>query len=680
MIDIPWYALFIAIIISAGVAYLVYSREFKLNALWKLAAAFRFFAVFFLVLLFFSPTIAYLTHKVVRPKIIVYRDNSVSCDSLSGVVKKEFLKKLENKFKGKLQIQEFQFAKDVNSVSIKIDPKDQQVTRFDHVIQHFYDNSKDESLVGAVLISDGILNQGQLPSNLKSASKIPLFTLGVGDSIEYPDLKVAGCLSNDQVFKENTFVVEGSFESIDNTNEDIRILLKEENRVIQSKVWHTKNAKDFIKYNFEVKPSKAGWIKYSLEIGGSKIEKNLKNNIREFWVQVVNEKKKIHIVYGKPHPDIKALKLALETKIQNEVLVYNASAGLKFGADVYVLHGFPNNKNDLSLVNNLMQKQLPVWVFLDNTVSGGVLSDVLGQNIGGAFSQWQEVTTQFNENYSGFSMEGNDQNWKVLGAVFTPLSKFVVANEFQTQLFQKWNGVTTNYPLFGTVLKNNHRTAWFFGNGIWKWRINESKKNKVTSFFDDWVSKNILWLSADSKKQKELEISLANRSIVLGSSENIKITHFNQAGLPENNSEINVYLLDSAGNKLIQTLSKTMNRYASVITPSYAGNFKLVAELKNNPNVSEIQLVSVTKSGLEGQNTTANFGFLYQLAKSNFGGFYHQNNLDKLVDKMSDSLLGAERIVDQEQSLTFIQIFWVLLLIVVLFSAEWFLRKWLGKI
>jgi len=680
MFDIPWYALLSALIIASGVSYLVYSKDFKQSLLWKIASILRLIGIFILVLLFFAPTITLKTNKVVKSKLLIYRDASASCDSMSLKINEELDSLLKLKFGNRMNVSTFDFANEIVSKGNKMSSEMKQFTRFDQVVKHFKQQIKDESVTAALFISDGIMNQGQMPNFIGNASVVPLFTIGLGDSVKHPDLLVTGCLANDQVYKENAFIVEGSFESKQFPNGKIEIQLKEGNRIIQSKNWFPNNFNDFTKLIFDVKPSKVGWVKYTLQIKGQVEEKNKINNSRDFWVQVVEEKKKIHLVYGKPHPDIKSLKLALESKIQNDISIYSGLTGLKSGADIYIFHGFPSNKTELNAVMNVIQKHIPIWVFVDNPASATLLSDQLNHNIGANFSQWQEVATNWNGNYGPFLLEATENQWKSLGAVNTPLTRLSLNGDFQTQLFQKWNGLQTNYPLFGSCEKEGMRSLWFFGNGIWKWRMTEGRINNESKLFDMWVSKNILWLGASGKKQKEIQISLPNRTFLLGLEQYINITHFDQTGLPQNKDEIEVCLNDSMGNKIQLAVTKNLNKYRCVVNPKSVGNYRIRASLKSNATILDEQLISISHAGLEQNNTTSNFDLLRQISHGNGGSFYVEKNLSGIINDLSKNLIGTERIIEQENSLSFMQISGVMFLLVFIFAGEWFLRKWLGKI
>jgi hypothetical protein len=127
-------------------------------------------------------------------------------------------------------------------------------------------------------------------------------------------------------------------------------------------------------------------------------------------------------------------------------------------------------------------------------------------------------------------------------------------------------------------------------------------------------------------------------------------------------------------------VNKNLNKYQCVVNPKSVGNYRIRASLKTNTAIFDEQIVSVSHSGLEQNNTTSNFDLLRRISHVNGGSFYDANNLNGIIDDLSKNLMGTERIIEQENSLSFMQISGVMILLVFIFAAEWFLRKWLGKI
>ena len=110
------------------------------------------------------------------------------------------------------------------------------------------------------------------------------------------------------------------------------------------------------------------------------------------------------------------------------------------------------------------------------------------------------------------------------------------------------------------------------------------------------------------------------------------------------------------------------------------GQFKLRAELINHPEVYDEIVVSISKLGIEASNTVANFNLLRDLARKHQATFYLQSEIDKLIGTLEKSAIGSDRILVVNKHISFLQIFTILMGIVFIFSAEWFLRKWLGRI
>lgn len=678
--DIPWYAILISIIVSGISAYFLYKDEMKKSSLWKVALFLRFLGVFFLVLLLFSPVITYQKNTTLKPKLVIYRDASLSCDSFTKIEKSRLDSFLRNKYGESIELKQFKFSNDVFQENVAMSENDKQISRIDEVGTHFQQQSKDESVTAGIVISDGIFNQGKLPGFIQNTSTLPLFVIGVGDTTQFPDLSVQSVIGNEFVYKQNKFVLETSLKCEKYPSGTVSIHLKENGKIIQNQSWSPKRGNDWTKLTFEISPNQLGWVQYSVVIRGNVAEKNPHNNVKNIWVQVVDEKKNIHLVYAKPHPDIKAIKLALESKVQNDISVYAGSLGIQSGGDVYVLHGYPSNKKELETVKNLIQKRLPFWMFVDNSVSFEALNLAINQSFSFPFSQFQEVTAEVATGFGAFSIESDVKKWKSLGPVQTPLTKMSLPLNFQTQLKQKWNGFVTDFPLMGLLENETHRSAWFFGTGIWRWRMNDQRLNNESVVFDDWMSKNILWLASSGQKQKELKISIQERELIQGMNYPIIVTHYDKAGLPSFNSNVKLYLVDSLSKKKEIALTKSLSYYKANLLASQKGLVKLRVELADKPDVFDEVVVNVSKMGIEAVNNVANFGQLQVLSSKFNGTFYQSNELVKLLSKLDSMALKSERIVIQTVSLSFIQVFYVLFLIALLFSGEWFLRKWLGKI
>jgi hypothetical protein len=210
--------------------------------------------------------------------------------------------------------------------------------------------------------------------------------------------------------------------------------------------------------------------------------------------------------------------------------------------------------------------------------------------------------------------------------------------------------------------------------------MNEQRVNASSPVFDDWMSKNVLWLAAAGQKQKELKISIQDRELNVGESYPLMVSHFDKTGSLTLNGNVKLFVIDSSKKKKEISLVKSLNFYKSQFIASNSGQFKLRAELEGNSEIFDEVVVNGNKSMLESSDLTSNFEGLRALSKKFTGKFYLNNQMADLVKQLESYSLNSERIIMQNLNLSAVQIFWVLLMICLLFSIEWFLRKWLGKI
>jgi len=84
---------------------------------------------------------------------------------------------------------------------------------------------------------------------------------------------------------------------------------------------------------------------------------------------------------------------------------------------------------------------------------------------------------------------------------------------------------------------------------------------------------------------------------------------------------------------------------------------------------------TVTDRVVELEKTVADFGLLRKFASRNQGAFFSALEADKCVQSLLDRK-DARKVFYTETSATeFIHIKWIFMAIILLFTAEWFLRK-----
>ena len=85
-----------------------------------------------------------------------------------------------------------------------------------------------------LLLSDGINNTGPDPMEIARQKGIPIYTIGIGDSI-LKDIRISNLIYNKIVYTKDHIPIKLSLENIGYKQQNIQILLKENGRILQEK-------------------------------------------------------------------------------------------------------------------------------------------------------------------------------------------------------------------------------------------------------------------------------------------------------------------------------------------------------------------------------------------------------------------------------------------------------------
>jgi hypothetical protein len=106
-------------------------------------------------------------------------------------------------------------------------------------------------------------------------------------------------------------------------------------------------------------------------------------------------------------------------------------------------------------------------------------------------------------------------------------------------------------------------------------------------------------------------------------------------------------------------------------------NYKVVV---NGQNINKHGEFKITEYQIEEQFTNANIDKLQKLAKKTGGKSYYKTEIKKLKMALIDNktYFTTQKSIIRQQNL--IDWKWILFIIISLFTAEWFIRKYYGKI
>jgi hypothetical protein len=208
--------------------------------------------------------------------------------------------------------------------------------------------------------------------------------------------------------------------------------------------------------------------------------------------------------------------------------------------------------------------------------------------------------------------------------------------------------------------------------------LDEYATSEKTEIFDETFSKLIQYLSTVEDKRKfrffptQNEFTDSSPVIFEGQV-------YNDLFEKIYGNKIDLKLIDEKGktSAYSYTLSPGGERYRVGGLKEGAYRFIATTEINSKMEIASGQF-SVKEQNIEPVNVVADFGLLKKLSRATGGKFYHQNEWNQLISDFKKT--QPKKLIHSEESFNpFIHVKWFFFLLLLLISAEWFSRKYLGS-
>ena len=525
-----------------------------------------------------------------------------------------------------------------------------------------------------VLLSDG--NQTIGNDYEYTSIKDPFFPIVIGDTTEYQDVKIAQINVNRYSFINNQFPIESILQYEGTQTIKLRYSLENNGKIIFSERinFSEKNNSHILK-TF-IKATKEGTNFFTSKIEYLENEKNIVNNSKNFSVEVIDKQSEVLIISSFYHPDLGALKKAIESDKQRKVTIKIVdNKNIQLNKYQLVVLYQPNNKFNIiidQLNSNkssfmLITGSKTDWLFLNNKSLG-----INKKNI----NQLENYTARFYNGFLNFSQK--NIGFENFPPMIDYYGETTVSIPHQTLLYQNINGFSSQNPLLATANHNNQKKVFLFGEGLWKWRSSSFLKNNSFQYFDEFIG-NLVQYASNKKIRNRLDLDItsfynANSSIQIGAfyvDENYRF---------DDRATI-LFTIKNKNSKKKKTFpfSLSGSSYQLELTSLEAGEYEYTIEV-DGQNISKKGRFKVNEFLVEEQFTNANSYKLELLAQKTNGKLYfedkHRLVIDDLVtDNRFSTIQKSKKTIDK-----LVNWQWIMLLIIGLLSLEWFIRKYIGKI
>lgn len=668
-----WFVL-ICMAAAGALTWLLYRKHhFENKKLLILMQVLRFLGLFLLFVLLLSPILKLKLQKEKKPLLLVYTDRSASMDSSNvAAVLKEF-KRNEDALSAQYDVSYFDFAAEVYQGS---EAQNKLASKLGAVPDHINAMATLQSKGLAVLLSDGIVNSGLSPLYKSVNANFSVFTVGIGDTVEKSDVWVQEVHANSSVFLGNEFTLTADFRAVKLKGKVAEIQLMENGKAIQTRNLSLDADRFFGKAEFQVKASTPGNKHYAIKIAPISGEFNSRNNGGDAYVQVTDTRRKICIVYHASHPDVGAIARSLQEFEQYEVLKLQFQNGKLPDADLYIFHGFANNKAEQNAVLELSKKRKSFWFILSGqSMPAYTQFEALGIVPRFQSGSFTEAQGQYVQGFSEYLIsEAFGNSLKTWPPLKVPFGKYNMPVSFKPMLTQKIGSVSTDYPLLGLSNAENSRQAWLWGEGIWRWRVQDYTQNGNFEIFDAWTAGLIQYLTTQDVQQRFVvfpstpQFEKDQQVVVFGEYTDLAMNL-------DNTAKANLQVRGSNGVKKELPFARSGKRYRADLGTLPAGEYEIIGAHSGASKENPVSRFTVTDRVLELEKTVADFGLLRKFSSRNHGAFYSAEQSKRCIQNLLNRK-DARRVIYTETSATeFIHIKWIFMAIVLLFTAEWFLRK-----
>jgi hypothetical protein len=695
------------LMLLGGYAFFVYrytvplispARKFILTAL-------RTISLILILFIVFEPILTLAKKLVLQPVNFVFVDNSRSILINDGTNRRgvitDFLRRLSNE----------NLLEKSALYSFGIEPKplenddpqelafDEGVTNFEKV---FNSIQKDRKNIASIsVITDGVITEGINP--LYSAEKlgVPVFTIGLGDTTQRNDVEVKSVLFNEYIYAETPTTIASSITNRGFVSASVSVSLFEDNTLIEQKNISLSDA-GIQNVNFAYTPKTGGEKKLTVVVSNLEGEFSTANNKKIFYINVLSNKLKILLLAGSPSSDLSFIRNTLKSDENleiksvtylgnNKFLEQNDKQKLIDSADVIFMIGFPSAGLPADLTQAVQkaitEKNKPFFSTLTSGIhfpSLRIFQQELPFTIGNFNNQIIEVQPSVSSAESRNPLIQNNaidpiNAWNNLPPIYQPAADLKPKPESYITARVKVNNVPLNSPLILTRRLGGKRSIALLASDLWKWKLQTAQRN--LDLFDRFILSSVKWLNT-SEDKKQVTIKSSKRVYSPGEQIEFSAQVYDEAFNPVTDAEVKISLSDGSQTGEVFLNSLGSGLYEGIYLTNKPGDYSYSGEalLAGKSIGTDAGKFNIGEVDVEMLTPPMNIEFLNLLAIQTGGKFFHYSDYAEYFSDIKQLLeqSSKEKIAVSEISLWSNE--WLMAIVILLLSFEWFLRKRAGML
>jgi hypothetical protein len=229
----PYYIM-VCLMVGVGYAYVLYQA----NHIWSKRAnqvlfLLRSTLVFLLAFLLLGPIIKLITNEYEKPSYVLLVDNSASVGAVLDSTQQNRLSSALNTTLKTMDDAGYSVVwRDLNGNPVSGIQANAVASDLSKAIQTIVNEFEGRNLAGVILVSDGIYNSGASP--LYTPVRVPVYTVGIGDTTERVDLILKNMAYNKVAYQGNRFPLKAQvlLQGID--KQEIQVTVSKDGKEISS--------------------------------------------------------------------------------------------------------------------------------------------------------------------------------------------------------------------------------------------------------------------------------------------------------------------------------------------------------------------------------------------------------------------------------------------------------------
>jgi hypothetical protein len=672
-------------------AWLLYRQPVNLGKKFRyLLFAARAVVVTMIALMLLAPLIKSVSYNPQKPLVLVLQDNSQSIklfkknqeaasNSPDSFV--DDLSALKKQLGNDYDVREFHFNRDVaDRLTKDFTGKQTDIAKALHQLNERFVN---QNIGALVLATDGLYNQGSDPQYEAKNFKTAIYTVALGDTVAKRDLLIGNINYNKTAFLGNDFEIEVLTQAYQSTGENMHLTVTEDGRQVASQNIPV-NAADFHKVvTLKLNADKKGTRKFTVSIAPVKNEITTQNNTETIYIDVLDAKQKILLLYDSPHPDITVIRQSIENNKNYEIkasLLSELTAVKPGDYSLIILYQVSGNRN--SYVQNLLKAKVPVWYVVGaQTDLPAFNNDQKLVHISSGRQEMQEVFAQPTNDFTDFALsDSSKRKLAALPPLLAPYGSYGATPAGNTLLKQRIGSVETAYPLLAFGDEGGERIGVLTGEGLWRWQLAEFQSYGNHHALEELFGQGVQYLTANANRQRFI-VYTSKRVFDEGENVILNAELYNDALELVNTPDVNIDLKSETGKNYSFLFTRTGQSYQLDAGTLPVGEYTYTASTKNGAKqFTATGQLTVNPLNLEARQSAANHQLLNSMAKQSGGQMLYPNQISRLADLIRKNENVKTVVYEDKHYSDIIDVKWVFVMILTLLSMEWFLRKREGEI